>query len=68
MKLYGLQEAANHIGAKSKQTIANWIKKGLAHETQQLGKFSIIVIDSDTLDTFAATVDRKPGPKPKPVS
>lgn len=65
-KIYGLKAAADHVGAKSKQTVANWVANGLPHATETLGKLTVWVFDSETLEKFATDPrNRTPGPKPK---
>jgi ssRNA-specific RNase YbeY (16S rRNA maturation enzyme) len=64
-KIYGTQAAADHVGVKSKQTISNWIAAGLEYESVSLGKVTVSVFDSETLEQFQRSTRHKPGPKPK---
>lgn len=58
--LYGLRAIAEHAGV-SHQTIARWIERGMPHTVQTLGKTSMIVVESDDMVVFTATINRTPG-------
>lgn len=64
-KLYGLQAAADHVQVKSKQTVANWIKAGLACEVVTIGNLSVTVFESEALEQFRDNAKHKPGPRPR---
>jgi hypothetical protein len=64
-KLYGIKAAADHVGVKGRQTILNWVAKGLEHETLRVGKITVFVFESEKLEQFQRDTKHKPGPIPK---
>lgn len=65
--LYGIRAAAKHANV-SRETIRNWIERGLPKRLETLGNNSVIVFESDDIDVFSTVINHKPGRPPKQVA